>query len=767
DSHMSYDLDNATAAFMYTLLSGRCPVVAEPADVGSAEWMQWLGHKVGYETAWQMSQLTTRVPGLRILPSNALVTTLSPGSTETLTVQFMYPPQADVTVTVNSSSATAAIVGPQTLTFTPENYNLPRQISLTALPGAAGSEEVNVVFSTQSDDEVFDNLSDSWGYTVTRNSPVTVTRVDDGVVDIPVVQYTPVDIPIDVVGATSGNTLLTYPAHGTVAWVGDGTLRYTPSSGYLGADQILYATTIGNTQTVGRIDLTVELQEGQVDVLATDASAAEEGLDTGTFTISRAGDTGSALDVHFTLGGTADSATDYVLSETSPVTIPAGQSSITITLTPVDDTVFAEDDDYARLILTSGLGYPVGSASADITILDNDNNAPVANAGPDQQAAFPAEVATGDPVVAPYFEWDAPSGSLEAERWSSTTSNTYDWVFDTATVPLSVWDSRFKIISGAYAFPSAKDGSSASFDSVNTSSEEPATFEMILDIDGLTGSIFETGGNGLGLQIDVNAGALRGTVMNGGGNTARASYTLAAADLERYLHIVFTVDHVNDIVDLYVDGELKDSQAWTNSDDWAGGDAGSLGSTSGTVPPGGAPDDFEGKIALFRFYKNKAFSAAEVAANFDALTALPGAFDILDGSGSNDPDGQPLTYLWEVVSGPGTVRFNDPTLAAPSVLFSEIGTYVLQLTVDDGREQATDQITIQVDLETAGNGPELSIGGGIPPIVQWDAVPGKTYRVWFKTNLLDSSWIDLGPAAGSADFPANMDAGFIFVEELP
>lgn len=76
-THMGPHLNDATAAFMYTLLSGRCPVVEEPATEGSTEWLQWLGHKIGYETAWQMSHLTTRArasgccpPALRPPPSH-------------------------------------------------------------------------------------------------------------------------------------------------------------------------------------------------------------------------------------------------------------------------------------------------------------------------------------------------------------------------------------------------------------------------------------------------------------------------------------------------------------------------------------------------------------------------------------------------------------------------------------------------------------------------------------------------------------------------
>ena len=70
--------------------------------------------------------------------------------------------------------------------------------------------------------------------------------------------------------------------------------------------------------------------------MATDAAAAEEGLDPGTFTVTRTGSTAADLVVHYTVGGTATNGTDYTLL-TGTVTILAGANTATITVTPVDD----------------------------------------------------------------------------------------------------------------------------------------------------------------------------------------------------------------------------------------------------------------------------------------------------------------------------------------------------------------------------------------------------------------------------------------------
>ncbi len=109
-----------------------------------------------------------------------------------------------------------------------------------------------------------------------------------------------------------------------------------------------------------------------ITVLASDASAGEGTTpNPGEFTITRTGPTSAGLTVYFTLGGTA-SAADYSASLTSPVTIPAGMSTVKITITPVNDAL-AEPTENVVLTLTSGAGYTVGTpGSALVSITDDD-----------------------------------------------------------------------------------------------------------------------------------------------------------------------------------------------------------------------------------------------------------------------------------------------------------------------------------------------------------------------------------------------------------
>lgn len=133
---------------------------------------------------------------------------------------------------------------------------------------------------------------------------------------------------------------------------------------------------------------TVNVQDDEpiVSIAAPDAAAAESGTpatNTGTFRISRTGDTTNALTVLFTRTGTATfgGAGDYTFSVGGndllglSVVIPAGQATVDITLNPIDD-LLAEGSQTATLTLAASANYTIDPDAADqtktITIADNE-----------------------------------------------------------------------------------------------------------------------------------------------------------------------------------------------------------------------------------------------------------------------------------------------------------------------------------------------------------------------------------------------------------
>jgi hypothetical protein len=107
-----------------------------------------------------------------------------------------------------------------------------------------------------------------------------------------------------------------------------------------------------------------------VTITATDPDAGEAGLDEGVFSVTR---NNAVVDlvVQYTLSGSATPGTDYTgLSGT--LTIAAGSTSGTITVSPIDDTAPEDAETVVVTLSTSGL-YLVGSpGEATVTIWDDD-----------------------------------------------------------------------------------------------------------------------------------------------------------------------------------------------------------------------------------------------------------------------------------------------------------------------------------------------------------------------------------------------------------
>ena len=89
-------------------------------------------------------------------------------------------------------------------------------------------------------------------------------------------------------------------------------------------------------------------------------------------------------------------------------------------------------------------------------------------------------------------------------------------------------------------------------------------------------------------------------------------------------------------------------------------------------------------------------------AGVDQDNVIPGNSINLDGTGSSDADGDPLTYMWTQVSGT-PVTFNDPTSATPAFEApGGGGALVFQLVVNDGFvDSAPDTVTITVQDNVA------------------------------------------------------------------
>jgi len=138
-------------------------------------------------------------------------------------------------------------------------------------------------------------------------------------------------------------------------------------------ETVILVLTGSPAYAIGAASATVTIADNDlptVSIAASDPDAAEQDCDPGEFTISRAAVTDAAVTVYYSVGGSAEPG-DYTPTLSQHVQIPAGQASVTVGITPVDD---AQDelDETVVLTLTPNPAYLIVAASAEVTIADND-----------------------------------------------------------------------------------------------------------------------------------------------------------------------------------------------------------------------------------------------------------------------------------------------------------------------------------------------------------------------------------------------------------
>jgi subtilisin family serine protease/subtilase family serine protease len=134
------------------------------------------------------------------------------------------------------------------------------------------------------------------------------------------------------------------------------TLQVTDDHGATGTDTVV---------------VTVNSNFPHVSVTATTAQATEAGPTAGTFTVARTGDLSAALIVNYTIGGTATAGADFA-ALTGSVAIAPGGASATISVTPIDDSTY-ENNETVTVTVSASASYTVGTPNnATITIVSDD-----------------------------------------------------------------------------------------------------------------------------------------------------------------------------------------------------------------------------------------------------------------------------------------------------------------------------------------------------------------------------------------------------------
>ncbi|MCE9591656.1 MAG: hypothetical protein K8S99_14160 [Planctomycetes bacterium] len=157
---------------------------------------------------------------------------------------------------------------------------------------------------------------------------------------------------------------------GTTTLAEGESLVWTPPAGKtsagLGAFKV--SVTDGATFSKKPVQVKVKIDKPKVGIVRT-ADAAEAGPTNGTFTVTRNGNTTADLIVKYSVSGKAKKGTDYV-TLTGTVTILAGQTTATITVTPLTDAV-NDPNETVKLTLKTSSAYAIDSLAklATLTIV--------------------------------------------------------------------------------------------------------------------------------------------------------------------------------------------------------------------------------------------------------------------------------------------------------------------------------------------------------------------------------------------------------------
>jgi parallel beta-helix repeat protein len=186
------------------------------------------------------------------------------------------------------------------------------------------------------------------------------------------------------------------------------------------------------------------------------ADAAEAGLVPGHFTITRTGDLGSPLQVHFTLSGAAETGVDYA-DPGSTIDMPVDEASVQVPIIPAHD-VEPEGSESVTLTVDAMPDYTIGDPDvATIAIIDDD-----------QPTAFSAvsEVTikgtvTGGNYQTTHVADDAYEVLVEQTYAGGKRSRLeHRWTFDIGTAPSFTFTAEARRSAGVdeFAFEFSPDG---------------------------------------------------------------------------------------------------------------------------------------------------------------------------------------------------------------------------------------------------------------------------------------------------------------------
>ena len=540
----------------------------------------------------------------------------------------------------------------------------------------------------------------------------------------------------DADGDTLTAVLLSGPGHGTLTLGPNGSFTYTPNANFAGPDSFTYRAFDG---TADSAQATVSINVAAVNdapVAGDDAATTNE-------------DTPVVIDV---TANDTDVDGDLVATSVSVVVPPTrGTTAVDpangrITYTPGPD--FNGSDSFTYQVCDAALACDTAAVTVMVSPV---NDAPVVNAGADQSAL------TGQLVTlnATFADPDTADTHVASISWGDGTSTDPAPLDETARTVVS---SHVYALPGSYIVTvevtdsfGASDSDTATI-TVSLSNHAPLAAPdsypasedsaLVVAAPGVLANDSDADGDALSALLV--SGPLHGTLVLGANGsftyTPEAnfngldSFSYRASDgtaLSATTTVSLNVAAVNDPPVASDDAATTDEDTpvvidvLANDSDVDGALVpSSLSITLAPVHGGATVDPLTGAVTYTpqaNFHGSDSFTYRicdglgactfavvvisvlavndpPVADAGDDQTASTGQLVTLDGSGSSDPDGDTITYLWTIVSAPAgsSAVLSGATTSAPTFTPDRNGLYRLELTVSDGTTTSSDQVDVTV-----------------------------------------------------------------------
>ncbi|MFZ1030213.1 MAG: Calx-beta domain-containing protein [Limnoraphis robusta] len=332
-----------------------------------------------------------------VTPTSGLVTSEAGGSA-TFDVFLTSEPTANVILNLISSNTAEGILSRETLTFTPQNWQLTQRVTVTGVDDLIADGDINYSIITANaissdgkyngfnpeDIAVVNTDNETPGISISPTSGLVTNEAGETATFQVVLNTQPLDnVTLNLISDNSLEGVVFPPS-----------LTFTPDNWL--TPQIVTVTGVDDSLVDGDIEyriitesaisndpnynnrnpenITVTNLDNDLPIvdLSVDLTTGEEANTTAiTVTVSASANVDGEQTVNLDVSGIGITSNDYTLSNFQ-LTIPDGNNTASVTFQVLDDIVF-EGNETALLTLSNpSEGILLGTATTNITIIDND-----------------------------------------------------------------------------------------------------------------------------------------------------------------------------------------------------------------------------------------------------------------------------------------------------------------------------------------------------------------------------------------------------------